>query len=395
MSRTSAPATPKICPTSVHRPESTLHPPGRRKRFRPAGFPLTESTGRFRLVADESRPRPETPATDPIDPDRLLEPILNRSFRASNVLAGISFRHATWHRDRARVQEALDPTDPDPHAWIRYEHDPDWEGLDPLPFPSDRARRFRQCGERSVVLQHADDPSRYKVACQRCHDRFCLPCMQDRARLIVANLRAQVKYEPTRFLTLTLKHNDAPLAEQLDRLYSSFLCLRRRSFWRDFVTGGVAFLEIKLSSTDDRWHPHLHVLLRGKYVPHKLLSDAWLQITGDSYIVDIRPVPSPDHLYSYLTRYVTKGWDPGMYRKIHALREAIEALKGRKLLASFGNFSGLRLLEPPTSETWVELGTLHETITLAARGVAWAQAACTVLFSSTWEPALCVEPPDE
>ncbi len=84
-----------------------------------------------------------------------------------------------------------------------------------------------------------------------------------------------------------------------------------------------------------------------------------------------------------------------MYRKIHALREAIEALKGRKLLASFGNFSGLRLLEPPTSETWVELGTLHETITLAARGVAWAQAACTVLFSSTWEPALCVEPPDE
>ncbi len=210
MSRTSAPATPKICPTSVHRPESTLHPPGRRKRFRPAGFPLTESTGRFRLVADESRPRPETPATDPIDPDRLLEPILNRSFRASNVLAGISFRHATWHRDRARVQEALDPTDPDPHAWIRYEHDPDWEGLDPLPFPSDRARRFRQCGERSVVLQHADDPSRYKVACQRCHDRFCLPCMQDRARLIVANLRAQVKYEPTRFLTLTLKHNDAP-----------------------------------------------------------------------------------------------------------------------------------------------------------------------------------------
>lgn len=332
---------------------------------------------------------------DPIDPRRPLEKLSARSVRPSNATAGIRFRHDTWSANRARVLEALTPDDPHHLAWIRYEDNCAPLELDPVPGPTRRGLRFEACGTKSIVLQSADDPSRYKVASERCHDRFCLPCMQDRARLIVANLKAQLNYEPTRFLTLTLKHNEAPLREQLDRLYSSFTCLRRRQFWQDAVTGGIAFLELKLSPTDACWHPHLHVLLRGKYLPQKLVADAWLQITGDSFIVDIRMVRSPEHLYSYLTRYVTKGWDAGIYRKLPALREAISALSGRKLLASFGDFSRLRLLEPPTSETWVELGTLQEIITLAAQRVSWAVLACTALCSPSYDPPLCVEPPDE
>ncbi|KKM22730.1 hypothetical protein LCGC14_1622340 [marine sediment metagenome] len=331
---------------------------------------------------------------DPIDPRVPLSELAVRVHRRPNALAGIAFRHSSWSQNRARVFAALTPDDPDPLAWIRFRDDPDTEDMPPLPPASNRTRRFIACGTRSVVLRSVDDPSRYKVACQRCHDRFCLPCMQDRARLIVANLKAQLKYEPTRLITLTLKHNHDPLTEQLDRLYSSFTALRRRAFWHDAVSGGVAFLELKLSSTDDCWHPHLHVLARGSYLPQKLISDAWLQITGDSHIVDIRLAKSPEHLYGYLTRYVTKGWDAGIYRKLHALREAIQALKGRKLLASFGDFSGLRLLEPPTSETWVELGTLHEVVTLAAECVPWATAACFAIFAYDYEPPACVEPPD-
>lgn len=386
--------THQICHTVLDPPESTLHPPRRRLPKGDPGFVHAEPTGDFHLVGEVNRPAPRTPAMDPIDPKRSLEPILNRSCRPSNAAAGIRFRHNTWSGNRDRVLEALLPDDPDRLAWIDLLDDPSLPTPDPGPSPTDRARRFVDCGTRSIVLQSADDPSRYKVGCQRCHDRFCLPCMQDRARLIVANLKAQLEYEPTRFLTLTLKHNDSPLTEQLDRLYSSFTSLRRRQFWQDAITGGVAFLELKLSSTDDRWHPHLHILLRGKYLPHKLISDAWLQITGDSFIVEISMAKSPAHLYGYLTRYVTKAWSGGMYRKLHKLREAIQALHGRKLLSSFGNFSRLRLLEPPTTDTWVELGTLQEVITLAARRTPWAMTALTAIFSSDYEPPVCVEPPD-
>lgn len=332
---------------------------------------------------------------DPIDPQRPLEDIHTRGLRPTNATAGIRFRHDTWSNDRARVLTALAPDDPDRLAWIDLEDNPDLPDVDPVAPPTDRARRFADCGIRSIVLQSAADPGRYKVGCQRCHDRFCLPCMQDRARLIVANLKAQLKYEPTRFLTFTLKHSALPLKEQIDRLYTSFRSLRRRQFWQDTVTGGVAFLELKLSGADSLWHPHLHVLARGKYVPQKLLADAWLQITGDSFIVDVRLARSPEHLYSYLTRYVTKGWDTGIYRKIDALREAISALAGRKLLASFGDFAPLRLLEPPTSETWIELGTLTEIITLAACRVSWAVSACSAIYSVSFDPPLCVEPPDD
>lgn len=395
MTGTLAVLTPQVYPTHLDPPESTLHPPRRPSRKSTPGFPFAEPTGDFRLVADKNRLPPVAPATDPLDPSEPLTDLSTRVHRDENATAGIRFRHNTWSRDRDRVREALRPPGYDPLAWIRFDRDPSLPDDELRADITDRGRRFDACGTRSVVLRNADDPTKYKVASQRCHDRFCLPCMQDRARLIVANLRLQLPYEPTRFLTLTLKHNTDPLTRQLDRLYSSFVCLRRRSFWHDFVTGGIAFLELKLSSTDDCWHPHLHVLLRGKYVPQKLLADAWLQITADSYIVDIRHVPSPDHLYSYLTRYVTKGWDAGIYRKIHKLREAIQALSGRKLLSSFGNFSALRLLQPPTSETWIELGTLHEVITLACRGITWAITAFNALFSSTWEPPLCVEPPDD
>jgi hypothetical protein len=332
---------------------------------------------------------------DPIDPSLSLKPLSERSVRDLNARAGIRFRHATWARDRDRVREALTVEDPNRYAWIELDDDPSLPDVDPAPGPTSRARRFADCGTRSIVLQSVEDSGRYKVGCERCHDRFCLPCMQDRARLIVANLKAQLPYQPTRFLTLTLKHNDAPLSEQIDRLYTSFRYLRRRAFWQDTVTGGIAFLELKLSRADDCWHPHLHVLLRGKYVPQKLVSDAWLQITGDSFVVDIRFVKSPALLYSYLTRYVTKGWDAGIYRALHRLREAITALAGRKLLTSFGDFSHLCLLRPPTTETWIELGTLQEIIELAACDVPWAVSASAAIFSANYDPPLDTQPPDD
>ena len=394
MDATPEPTGPNICPTSVHPPESTMHPPPRGRRKPGPGFPLVQSTGDFRLTATENRPPASQPASDPIDTSAPLVPLVDRSLRPPNATAGIRFRHATWSANRQRVAEGL-------RGFDTYSHKHDAR-LCHLPYsytrdyhqPSRRELRFADCGLRSIVLRSVDDPNRFKIACERCHDRFCLPCMQDRARLIVANLKAQLSYEPTRFLTLTLKHSDDPLQSQLDRLYESFATLRRRGFWGQHVTGGIAFLELKLSPNDNRWHPHLHVLLRGSYLPQQLVRDAWLQITGDSHIIDLTMIKSPEQLYSYLTKYVTKGWDAGMYRDHPRLVEAISALMHRKLLTCFGEFAHLRLLQPPTVETWVELGTLHELYVLRDRGVPWALAAYAAIFTRSFDPP-AVDIPDD
>lgn len=385
----------QICLTLLDPQESTPHHTSRRRRHPKARFPGVRPTGSFCLKSETTRPKPKQPATDPLDPTLPLNPITERSLRPGNAAAGVAFRHSTWARHREAVYEALSPRDPDRLDWIRLRDDPDAPDGPSIPGPSRRALRFADCGTRCKVLQHADDPTRYKITCNRCHDRFCLPCMQDRARLIVANLEAQLPYEKTRFMTLTLKHSKEPLQAQLDRLIGGFSTLRRWGFWQAAVTGGVAFLELKLSKFDGCWHPHLHVLLRGNYVPKELISDAWLQITGDSHIIDIRMVKSPDHLYSYLTKYVTKGWDTGMYRSPPLLEEAMNALHGRKLLIAFGSFAHVKLLLPPTAESWVELGTLHEVIQLAVSGIAWAVAAHAALFSEVRKPELCVIPPDD
>lgn len=388
------PTDPKICLTSVHPPESTRHPAPRAARNPSPGFPFAEPTGDFRLTATKNRPPASEPASDPIDPTAPLVPLVHRSLRPANAVAGIRFRHATWSSNRQRVQDALLGYDAYAPEWWRHPDDPNAPDVTTLPPPSNRTRRFADCGARSVVLRNVDDPTRFKIACERCHDRFCLPCMQDRARLIVANLKAQLPYEPTRFLTLTLKHSDDPLQEQLNRLYESFTTLRRRGFWQQHVTGGIAFLELKLSRNDNRWHPHLHVLLRGSYLPQQLVRDAWLQITGDSHIIDLTMIKSPEQLYSYLTKYVTKGWDAGMYRDHARLVEAISALMHRKLLTCFGDFAHLRLLEPPTVETWVELGTLHELYILRDRGVPWALSAYAAIFTRPFDHPV-VEVPDD
>ncbi len=327
----------------------------------------------FHLTPEQNKSPPQAAAKDPLDPSLVMLPTVERAARTSNRIAGTIFRHSTWQPDRDRVEAAL--------------HDPKIRGP--------RFWRFRDCGSQAVVFKTDEDPPRYKIACTRCHDRFCLPCSQDRARLIVANMRKQIPYQTTRFITLTLKHSDEPLSQQLDRLYVGFAHLRRRTFWKGLVTGGVAFLELKLSSSDKRWHPHLHILVRGKYVPHQILSDAWLQVTGDSYIVDVRLAKTPDQVYSYLAKYVTKGWGPGVYRNYERLTEAIIALKGRKLLLCFGDLAHAKLLEPPTDETWIELGTLHEIIELSRRKIHWAMLAYSNLFTRDFTPPLDRVPPDE
>lgn len=187
-----------------------------------------------------------------------------------------------------------------------------------------------------------------------------MPCARDRSSVIRQNLKRLLPKSRLRFLTLTLRSEGQPLTDLLDKLLKSFKRLRSRAFWRERVTAGLAVLEVKYIPETKRWHPHLHVLLAGKYLPQPMIKQAWLEITGDSYIVHIVPVNNKNAQIRYVTKYVTKPLDSIVVGQPALLAEAVDALHGRKLLHTFGAWARWKLLEPLTDKSWQHIGHLED-----------------------------------
>ena len=143
-----------------------------------------------------------------------------------------------------------------------------------------------------------------------------------------------------RFLTFTLKHQDAPLALQIDRLLDAFKRLRQHPTVRKYFAAGVWFFEAKLDKAGRLWHPHLHVIQVGPdRVPHAALSTAWHQITGDSFIVHVCAIEDRQRQVAYVTKYSTKPLDSSVLRVPAKLDEFVVAIAGRRLFQCFGEWS--------------------------------------------------------
>lgn len=230
-----------------------------------------------------------------------------------------------------------------------------------------RVARFDDCGAIAWVMQAADGSDSYRLATNRCRDRFCEACARERRRQVSRNVFEWLlprfsqrpgsnRPYPVRFLTLTLRHSSSPLEDQVSRLYRSFGALRRRAAISPLVTGGLFFLEVKRSGTDGRWHPHLHVLVEGSYLPQKLLAREWLAVTGDSYIVHVEQIRGASMAASYITKYAGKALDPSVWRNIDRFVDAIRALTGRRTFQTFGEWKGCNLSrDPDAASGWVPL----------------------------------------
>jgi hypothetical protein len=238
--------------------------------------------------------------------------------------------HSGWHRTRIRVYRALQA------AFVRYA----------------RLNAFATCGATHWLLRSRTDPDRYKLVPHRCHDRFCVPCSRARSLTIRRNILANLPNVPCRFITLTLRAQDCPLSPQVTRLLACYRRLRKTRLWRSSVNGAIAFFELTYNSSTLRWHPHLHVIACGHFIPQRALSEAWLRETGDSPIVDIRYVTSRTKIASYVAKYATKPLHPSILRHPDALVEAIRALEHRKTISPSGRWARLRLLNEPSEDSW-------------------------------------------
>lgn len=276
-----------------------------------------------------------------------------------------AFRHSGWASDRQRVYAALQRTG---------------QSLS-------RQAAFASCGDRAYVYRTLDDPPAFRVMGSACHDRFCCPCTRERGQAIAANVNAKLQGKRCRFLTLTLRTQDLGLEAGMLKLQHAFRRLLRTSLWQSRVSGGVAFLEVKYNVDTARWHPHVHAILQGRYLPHDLLKRAWLAITGDSHVVRIQSVSHGPKVVNYVTTYAAKTLRTADFPGDQILDEAVDVLHGTRLVRTFGTWRGLLLTASPGDASWVVVAPLGDLLRLAINGSQNARLIIAALPGShplTW-----------
>lgn len=239
-------------------------------------------------------------------------------------------RHVKWEKRRKRVYEAM------LLANVSYS----------------RREAFRTCGAGFWVMQSRADPTSYRACPDFCHDRFCEPCQNLRSKCIREGLKAQLTADCYRFLTLTIRHTDDPLSDQLTHLYQSFRRLRSTKLWRGVVDGGIAFLELTYNVHTGQWHPHLHCILAGKWIPAAELAAKWKKATSGSHVIDIRLVRDKMQVATYVSKYATKAYTHRDNYPQSCLVEALHSLRGRRTVLSFGTQAPLKTKMATADGDW-------------------------------------------
>jgi hypothetical protein len=118
------------------------------------------------------------------------------------------------------------------------------------------------------------------------------------------------------------------------------------------AAGGVSSIEVKRGSGSGLWHVHSHAVWLCEQMPDaKILAEEWQAVTGDSYVVDVRPFSGSD-----IATYIEGFMEVFKYAvKISSLDlsdnwEAFQLLAGRRLVNSFGLFRGVIIPEQMTDE---------------------------------------------
>lgn len=193
--------------------------------------------------------------------------------------------------------------------------------------------------ERSMKLAHCGSYQVWREWCEsgKIQIRECKFCQQTRLCdwCAYADCQRQVRgYLPKVthlmktqdlvpvMVTLTVK-NGNDLKERTDHLFSSLTKQHHRikNYWRGDgnsielgkCAGGLWCVEIT-HSQEKGWHPHAHGLIMRpadhafKFDPRKI-SEQWHQITGDSYIIDVRMSEAGKHYLDCKSKGIEPDYD--------------------------------------------------------------------------------------
>lgn len=224
--------------------------------------------------------------------------------------------------------------------------------------------RMWWCGRVPSLQQKANGDTYLSIG--RCRCRACPLCAVHRQRQTEKRINAITeKWDNMRHVVLTLKANDKPLDDQLSDLISSYRRLRQSVLWKSTVVAAIATVEVTLNNQTGMWHPHLHVLTTGQYLPQKELSNQWSIASSGSTIVWIGAVHSRRTAAKYISKYIakpadTEGWDDV------DIEEMWLSLHGRRCIIATGKAHGYKTggddknEEPKGSRIVMYLHTMRE-----------------------------------
>lgn len=175
-----------------------------------------------------------------------------------------------------------------------------------------------------------------------CHLRLCPFEMKARSNRARKAVEPEIrKLKRGKFLVVS-RRNCAldELGEGIGELFSCFTRLYRRFLVSKYgARGAFAALEVTYNPADRTWHPHLNVVLDcSKFVPHRDLLEAWMEITGGegrgAWVGGI-----DKGTCSELLKYITKLVD--FIDCPEAVGAFLQASKRRRFIRSYGTLYGL------------------------------------------------------
>jgi hypothetical protein len=154
-------------------------------------------------------------------------------------------------------------------------------------------------------------------------------------------------------VTFTVK-DGSDLVERFKHLQQSMHELWKRRFRSrgsvlELVEGAVWSYEVKKGRNSGLWHPHAHMVAMAPAAPCSVrLAQEWLDITGDSFMVDVRPIDIDDPAGGFMEvfKYALKFSDMDEADTVEAYR----SLRKRRLVASAGAFRGIEIPDQLTDE---------------------------------------------
>ena len=165
-------------------------------------------------------------------------------------------------------------------------------------------------------------------------------------------------------LTLTVK-NGPDLQERFEHLANSWKKYQARR--RDYFKKGRGFNELcktegavfsyEVTNKDNGWHPHLHAIVSlTDYVQVTKLSEEWFDITGDSFVVDIRKIKgNPAEGFLEVFKYALKFSELTLEKNL----EAYLTLTGKRMQGGYGVFHGVKVPDVMTDNLIDELPYLE------------------------------------
>lgn len=212
-------------------------------------------------------------------------PVVGCSLDPLEISVDCSGLNAPWAKERKRVVPALAASS------------------DPL--LNRTAQQIALCSTQPFIT--VDEAGGVYLCPGRCRKRMCPSCQFARSLAVKEKIVSLLgRFNAPKLLTLTMREDHKPLKTRVARLLASFRRLRQQKIWKSDVRSGIAVLEVTPGQSGMGCHVHAHCLIDANFIPQKLLSDAWLKATGDSFVVNIKPVQNREDAAAYVSGYVAK-----------------------------------------------------------------------------------------